>query len=66
MNAHAEPVYDASKPEVAELAKKTAGLYANGREFVPNGSHLAREPFNRSLTSRLRCTAERLARPAAQ
>jgi hypothetical protein len=36
MNAHAVPVYEASKPEVAELAKKTAGLYANGREFVPN------------------------------
>ena len=36
MNAHAVPVYEASKPEVAELAKKNAGLYANGREFVPN------------------------------
>jgi len=71
MNTHAVPVYEASKPEVAELAKKTAGLYANGRGFVLNirqslYSDLARDPFNRSLTPRLRCTAERLARPAAQ
>ena len=42
---------------VAELAKKTAGLYANGRGFVLNirqslYSDLARDPFNRSLTFR--------------
>ena len=50
MNAHAVPVYEASKPEVAELAKKTAGLYANSREFVPN---IRQSPRARSLQSLL-------------
>jgi len=35
---------------VAELAKKTAGLYANGREFVPNSRQ---SPRARSLQSLL-------------
>jgi hypothetical protein len=50
MNTHAVPVYEASKPEVAELAKKTAGLYANGREFVPN---IRQSPCARALQSLL-------------
>ena len=50
MNTHAVPVYEASKPEVAELAKKTAGLYANGREFVPS---IRQAPRARSLQSLL-------------